>query len=248
MPHVVSDGLKIRYVVDGTGDATVLLLHGAGAGYAMWERTGWPEVLTEAGYRVVGIDARGCGESDIVTEPRQLSCPYFVSDVSAVLDDCGVDRAHVFGYSMGAGQTLRLGIERPDRVRSMVLGGLGGIALANSGHYLTTAAHARERLVRSREMLTRQPLRRDYFELYFEALARDPLTEPAFESIATPTVVVVGEGDTAQGEFAAFEVTKMLERRIPGSRRVVVDGVDHMTCIGDERCKKAVLEFLEGLA
>jgi pimeloyl-ACP methyl ester carboxylesterase len=45
------------------------------------------------------------------------------SDVFSVLDDAGVERAHVWGYSMGARMAEALAVLAPGRVASLVLGG-----------------------------------------------------------------------------------------------------------------------------
>jgi non-heme chloroperoxidase len=142
MPDVLSDEVRIHYDVEGDGEP-VVLLHGMGSSYATgWAERGWTAALTGAGFRVIGVDARGHGLSQEIEEPRLLRNGPCVGDLARVLDACGVERAHLAGYSLGAGQALRMAIERPERVCSLVLGGLGGIALAAAGLYHRSACPA----------------------------------------------------------------------------------------------------------
>ncbi len=46
-------------------------------------------------------------------------------DIRAVMDDLGIERAHIVGTSMGAFATLHFGFAHPDRARSLVLTGIG---------------------------------------------------------------------------------------------------------------------------
>jgi len=250
VPEVQRDRVRIHYEIHGNG-VPVVLLHGMGGSFeAGWQARGWVEPLTAAGCRVVGIDARGCGRSSRVEEPALLQGRPYVSDVLAVMDAEGVAGAHLIGYSMGAGHALGIALAAPQRVRSLVLGGLGGIALAMAGLYHEDARRTRERLVRAASMLgglfaERDPYAPRYAAAYFEAIARDPLAAGALEQLAVPALLVVGDGDTAQGDFAALTVTQMLERRIPGARRLVLTGVNHGSCVRDTRFKAAVRQFLQ---
>jgi pimeloyl-ACP methyl ester carboxylesterase len=135
-----------------------------------------------------------------------------------------------------------MALERPERVRSIVLGGLGGNAMAFAGLYFRNALFSRQHLALAGPSLSRRfALRNDYLARYtdaqFEALARDPLRLGALEVLRLPVLIVVGEHDTAQGDYAAFTVTASLAERIPGAKRIVIAGTDHATCAGDERSR-----------
>ena len=76
--------------------------------------------------RVIAYDHRGAGRSAAWLGP--VSIATLAADAARVLDDRGVDSAHVLGLSMGAGVALELAIRMPHRVRSLILvgGGAGG--------------------------------------------------------------------------------------------------------------------------
>src|SRR3954452_11364984 len=76
--------------------------------------------------RVVAYDHRGAGRSAAWLGP--VSIATLAADAARVLDDRGLDSAHVLGLSMGAGVALELALRMPHRVRSLILvgGGVGG--------------------------------------------------------------------------------------------------------------------------
>ena len=105
----------------GTPKGTVLLIMGIGN-----DALAWPgyfiQPLVDAGYRVVRHDHRGTGLSDWIEEwdPEH---PYTLDDMArdgiAVLDDLGVEKAHVVGISLGGMIAQQIAISYPQRVASL---------------------------------------------------------------------------------------------------------------------------------
>lgn len=119
---VDSDGVRLHYIDEGGGEP-VLLVHGLAANLDLnWVRPGVVAVLVDAGYRVVAYDARGHGRSEKLYDPARYGPPE-VRDALRLLDHLDIDRAHVVGYSRGGLVANLLRAERPDRVRSVILGG-----------------------------------------------------------------------------------------------------------------------------
>jgi pimeloyl-ACP methyl ester carboxylesterase len=75
--------------------------------------------LERSGHRVVMYDARGHGRS----EPADDGYGYerLASDLMAVLDDRGIDRAVLAGASMGAHTAVRFALQHPERAAALVL-------------------------------------------------------------------------------------------------------------------------------
>src|SRR5262249_27817382 len=95
-----SNGVRIHYVDSGRGEP-VVLIHGFTGTYDRhWRAPGVTEALESAGYRAIGIDCRGHGESGKPSEPAQYGLE-MVGDVVRLLDHLKIDRAHIVGYSMG---------------------------------------------------------------------------------------------------------------------------------------------------
>lgn len=112
---------RISYRVVGDGDP-ILMLAGALHGGDSWIELGYTELLTDR-YRLLLIDPLGFGRSDRPHDARAYSFDRRVEHCDAVLDAEGIETAHVWGYSFGAMVAEAYGQARPDRVRSLVLGG-----------------------------------------------------------------------------------------------------------------------------
>src|SRR6476619_5650236 len=63
-----SDGVKIHYTDQGSGEP-VVVLHGYAMSISRMESAGIVDALANAGYRVLAVDARGHGESDKPHDP-----------------------------------------------------------------------------------------------------------------------------------------------------------------------------------
>ena len=120
MAHVNNDGVEIHYEVEGSGPP-VLLMHGMGGSIHNWIDAGYVEPLRDE-LQLILVDSRGFGESSKPHDPADYTREAKVSDVVAVLDDLGIERAHYWGYSMGASNGWAMGMLRPDRLLSLVLG------------------------------------------------------------------------------------------------------------------------------
>ncbi len=124
LEHFVQiDGLRTRYLEEGTGPA-VLLLHDASLGSSadVWTRN--LSDLAALGFRVIAPDLPGFGWSD---SPRDHSAGARVRFVPALLDALGVDRAHVVGHSQAGMTAVRLAIAHPGRVGKIVVLGTASV-------------------------------------------------------------------------------------------------------------------------
>lgn len=116
--QVLSDGIMVNVADHGPTDGeAVLMLHGFPDSARLW-RSQVP-ALVEAGYRVLAPDLRGFGRSQIDVSVPQCGMASLCADALAVLDDAGVDRAHVVGHDWGAAVSWMLALSAPDRFRSL---------------------------------------------------------------------------------------------------------------------------------
>ena len=251
MNHFHSGDLRLAFVdIAPTGPdlgEPILLIHGFASNHAVnWVNTLWTKTLTHAGRRVIALDNRGHGKSDRVYDPAEFTTPIMAHDALALLDYLGLQRVDVMGYSMGARITAFLALQAPERVRSIILGGLGhhlvqgvglpmGIADAMDAPALESLTDPMQRMFRAFAEQTGSDLR---------ALAacirgsRQTLTEQDLSQIRCPALVAVGTKDAVAGD--PHELAAMF----PLGQALDIPGRDHNLAVGDKVYKEGVLRFL----
>jgi pimeloyl-ACP methyl ester carboxylesterase len=214
----------IHYQVEGTGPPLVLL-HGFSHSLHDWYEAGYVAALKDE-YRLIVVDARGHGASDKPHEPDAYRVARRAADVVAVLDDVGVERAHIFGYSMGGMITFAVGAHALSRCRSLILGGAdpgqgdpinpdrtrAWIAAIDQafGPRLTAALRARlqqndvEALIASRSVAEHRGL------------------EEALPRMTVPCLLFAGDADPRHA------VAEVAATRLPRATFVSLPGLDHI--------------------
>lgn len=110
------DGRWLRHEITGPVDGTpVVLIHGFGSSLDVWGPI-LPE-LTQL--RVLRLDLPGFGRSDHREGPQDIE--HLAGAVLAVMDQHGLDHAHVVAHSMGCAVTLAMALAAPERVDRVVL-------------------------------------------------------------------------------------------------------------------------------
>ncbi len=246
MPHFSHNGVDIAFLDEGSGEP-IVLVHGFASNKEVnWVAPGWVATLTRAGRRAIALDNRGHGASAKLYDPAAYHSAIMAEDVRALIDHLGLTRAAVMGYSMGARIAALLALAHPQRVCSVVLGGVGArlvdsaglpdsIAAALEAPSLADVTDPTGRMFRSFAEQTKSDLR---------ALAaclrgsRQALTRAELARIGVPLLVAAGSRDQIAGspeEFAAL---------VPGGQALVIPDRDHMLAVGDKAFKAGVLRFL----
>lgn len=117
------DGVEIGFEVVGDGPPLVLL-HGFFGDRSTWHSAGYVAGL--GGRRLILIDGRGHGASDAPHDPAAYDVVRQGDDVLDVLDALGLERASVWGSSMGGIVALHLLARRPERIDRLVATGAHG--------------------------------------------------------------------------------------------------------------------------
>ena len=125
MPRFAHDGVEIAFLDEGEGEP-IVLVHGFASGKEVnWVFPGWVTTLTRAGRRVIALDNRGHGNSAKLYDSEAYHIGTMAGDVSALMDHLNIERADIMGYSLGSRISALLAFHAPERVRSVILGGLG---------------------------------------------------------------------------------------------------------------------------
>ncbi|MGE3364149.1 MAG: alpha/beta fold hydrolase [Rhizobiaceae bacterium] len=250
MQRFSHDGFELAFVdraADGGSGEAVLLIHGfASNHFTNWVSPGWMKTLAEAGYRSIAFDNRGHGESSKSYDKAAYTPTKMASDAVALLDHLGIEKAHVMGYSMGARISAFLALEEPQRVATLVFGGLGigmvdgvgdwdPIAEALIAPDPSTTTHPRGKAFRTFADQTKSD--RQALAACI-ATSRELLSEDEMSRITQPTLIAVGTKDDISG--SASELAALM----PNAAAFDIEGRDHMLAVGDKTFKARVLEFL----
>jgi pimeloyl-ACP methyl ester carboxylesterase len=255
MPTAELDELSLHYEEHGSGD--VLLLISGIPGIADDWRPFVPR-LTGAGHRVIAHDNRGSGQSTVT--PGPYSTAQMAADALALLDRLEVERADVFGVSMGGMIAQELALAAPARVRRLVLGCThAGVAHAVRPPRETGRAFAMQTDDWALRMRTLAPLA--------FAVGRDPAMVDAFVAkksgdvqapagyqaqidavlahdtatrlgaIAAPTLIITGDDD----RVIPAESSRLLAERIPHAQLHVIAGAGHLFFLEQPEATAGVL-------
>src|SRR5687768_13293521 len=160
--RVKVNGMQMYYEVSGTGDPLVVL-HGA---YMNIPTMGAIIPALARTHRVYAVELQGHGRTTDIDRP--ITYPNLADDVAAFMDAVGLERADVFGYSMGAAAALQLAIRHPEKVSRLVA---ASTSYDESGWQPEFRAFIPQMTV---EMFLEMPMAADY-----RKLAADPNGFPA---------------------------------------------------------------------
>lgn len=119
-------GARIRVIEEGSGEQTVLFVHGVGGWAENWTET--MERVAATGRRAIAFDLPGFGESTRVRGARYFDpgSPFYPSVVDGVRAALGLIRPHLVGHSLGGGIVAVTAVTHPTAWRSMTLVAPGG--------------------------------------------------------------------------------------------------------------------------
>lgn len=130
-----SNGVKIRYVTEGEGEA-VVLIHGWIADSSMWgaDMSGNTRLKGLDGFQLIALDCRGHGKSDKPHDPRKYGVE-MAADVVRLLDHLKIEKAHLIGYSSGCFIAGKVAATHPERVLSIVFAAQTPVVAATASDF-----------------------------------------------------------------------------------------------------------------
>ena len=258
MAFLQNQGARIYWDEQGSGEP-ILLIMGLGYPSYLWHRT---RPTLKGCYRTIALDNRGSGQSD--APPGPYSIAMMASDAAAALDAAGIQRAHVFGLSMGGMIAQEFALQYPARVRSLILGCtapggpnavraekrvteiLMGIGLGPEEHaramrpYVydlsTPLERIEEDLAIRGQWFPKSEAYKAQLQAIFEWEAYSRL-----QKIGSPTLVIHGETD----QLVPVGNAELIAARINGSQLVKLPHASHIFVTDQpEASLKAIMGFL----
>ncbi len=245
-----SDGLSLAWYEAGQGNALtpIIMQHGFSSSfYWEWVECGLADAVAGLGRRVIGIDARGHGQSDRPHEQRYYGENHMARDVVDLASHLGFERYDLVGYSMGGAiATVVATLDR--RLRRVVISGVGEAVVLTGGvdrRVLDTSELAAGLRAESAAGLSEivQRFREGAIargnDLLALAAHSDAVADRTIDFAAITAEVLVMAGDTDP----LASNPGLLASAIPGARLQLVPG-DHTASRRSPEYRDALLRFL----
>jgi pimeloyl-ACP methyl ester carboxylesterase len=237
--YVSVSGLQMYYEIHGSGHP-LLVLHGA---YMTIEAMS--DLITRLAEtrQVIAVEFQGHGRTGDIDRP--ITVPNLASDVIALMNALGIERADVFGYSLGSAAALELAITSPERVNKLVIvsstynsEGWYPAVLETIGN-ITPEMFAGSPIEEAYQRLSPNP---DAFPTLVAKLTEVGIevqswTDDTIQDIASPMLVIVGDSDNVRPEHA-FDLFCLRGGGVPGdltglpaAQLAVIPGATHISII-----------------
>jgi pimeloyl-ACP methyl ester carboxylesterase len=263
MPTVKANDINIYYEVHGKGEP-LLMIQGYSFYSGHW-MTLVPEMAKE--YQAIIFDNRGTGRTDKPEPPYTMKM--FAADAKGLLDAIGVDRANVFGVSMGGMIAQEFALNYPDKLINLVLGctNCGGkqhivptkealeFLFSPEIGKLSVAERARRTApwVWTKDFVDRHP---EAVDALIAVTLKYPTPPQGYAGhgsaigghdtcdrlpqIKVPTLVITGDSD----RLIPPENSKIIASRIPGAELVILKNAGHAFTQSPEAAK-TIVDFLK---
>lgn len=248
--YVPANGLNMYYEIHGTGQPLVLL-HGAFSAIGTSFGALLPELAKTR--QVIAFELQAHGRTADIDRP--LTLEQMADDTVAALEQLGVGRADIFGYSMGAGVALQIAIRHPETVRKLVLASI----TYNMSGFHPGLMEGMEHM--TADAMVGSPWHEEYIRLApdptaFEALFAkksrmdrqiQDLPAETIAAIQAPTLLIAGDSDIVRPEHAV-EMFRLLGGGVAGdiaglpkSRLAILPGTTHVTVVQQVDLLRAII-------
>ena len=204
--------IALNYIEAGEGFPLVLL-HGNGEDYTYFKRQMEP---FSQQYRVIALDTRGHGKSPRGTAPFTLE--QFAGDLKEFLDQRGITKCHLLGFSDGGNIALLFALRYPQYVEKLILNGAN---LTPADVKLSTQLPIAAGWCASGVCGLFSKKAKANWEMLNLMVTQPHIRPQTLEKLAVPTLVIAGERDMIKEKH-----TRLIAASLPNSKLVILPG-DH---------------------
>jgi pimeloyl-ACP methyl ester carboxylesterase len=210
-------------------------------------------------HTVYAIELQGHGRTEDIDRP--VTYPNLAGDVAAFMEAVGIEKADVFGYSMGAAAGLRLALDHPEKVDQLVAASVSYDMDGSQPEFLAMIP------TMAPEMFVGSPMEEawkeyapnpDGFRPFVErmiALEHEPLAwGEEVKNLKVPVLIIAGDADMMTLEHLV-SMFKLLGGGMAGdmgnplaaSRLAILPATSHTAVINQTDLLMGLIEpFLEG--
>lgn len=253
------NGIEVEYLDKGEGEV-ILLLHGLGSTKADWDLQ--IDAFSE-NYRVIAPDLRGHGNSSKPELDKEYGIELCAEDNVLLLQELGISRCAIVGFSMGGAVAFEMVVKNPDLVSKLII--------VNTAPDFNDLGEMGEEMIRERTKILKtvgvEPLAKqiaggmfpedDQEELrnaFFERARKNPVDAyynsfitlmqwgigGKIENIKVPALVIASDLD-----YTPVSLKETYAKRMKNARVAVVKNSRHgVTMDQPEQFNKIILNFL----
>lgn len=255
MDTFISNDATLFYKVEGEG-FPIIFTHGASWNHLQWKKQ--VNFLKE-NYKIVTWDVRGHGESSL---PKgNVNPETFSSDLVALMNHLGIEKAILCGLSMGGHISLQTAIRYPERVKGLILIGTPCSNTFNlyekifvpinrfSSKLIPIKFSAK---IQAKMLSKFNPENYDYIIDAFSMMKHDEWnrvwdavtrmeSKDDLANVKCPTLLLVGDHDTMTNYQQPY-----MQKHIPHSELKVIQNAHHGTNLDNPNMvNELILEFVK---
>lgn len=251
MAYCKNKNHSIYYEQHGKGNPVVLIHGGAVSFQNNYAVFGWIERLNESGLQVIGLDLRGHGKSDKPLDAESYGTENLASDVLAVMDELGLVKVSVIGYSLGSAVALHLIQAFPARFSKAALVATGDGLIGLPPYTFSAVFPILSEAVSRSEFPDDLP---SHVAAYWSFVADSggsreaisvaatanypPISVDFASRIALPVLVVSGENDPVLGRGPR------LAKALPEGTYLEIKKADHFNLAAMSEVRNAIADYI----
>ena len=161
----------------------------------------------------------------------------FAEDLKEFMDEKGLEKANILGFSDGGNIALLFALKYPERVEKLILNGANIFpeGMAEPDYSKIVAAYERNKAA-----LPEHPEKQDRFDMLALMVEEPHIRPEELHRLGMPVLVIAGTQDAIREEH-----TRLIAENIPGAEPVFIEG-DHFIAHGKpEEFNRAVEGFLK---
>ena len=222
--------IKLNYIEQGQGQS-LILLHGNGEDTTYFEHQ---IPYFSKNYHVIAIDTRGHGQSPRGEKPFTIK--QFAEDLHDFMDEKGIEKAVILGFSDGGNIALTFALKYPERVEKMIVDGANLFPSGVKSMYqwpieigyriAKMFSRKSDKALRNAEMLG--------------LMVNEPHIEPSeLSHLTMPVLVVAGTKDMIKDSH-----TRLIYKNLPNAQLNIIEGNHFVANKNADAFNKVVDEFL----
>ena len=224
--------IQLHYIEQGQGQP-LILLHGNGESCNYFEHQ---IPFFSKDYRVIAIDTRGHGQSPRGEKPFTIQ--QFAEDLHDFMDEKGMEKAILLGFSDGGNIALTFALKYPEKVDKMIIDGANLFPSGVKPLYQWPI----EIGYRIAKLFSKKSEKAKQNAEMLGLMVNEPHIEPSeLSRLSMPIMVVAGTNDMIKESH-----TRLIYNSLPNSQLAILDG-DHFVANKNSKAFNAMVRvFLSG--